>query len=127
MTPEQIVVRFINAWNQIDFDTVVAMLTDDVVYHNIPMDALEGKPAAEAFIRGIDATSIQWDMLNICAKGNVVLTERLDKFTLSSGAKLSVPVMGVFEIQAGKIHRWRDYYDQQTFVEQMSGTPIPST
>ncbi len=43
MTPTEIVEQFIDAWNRMDWDLVMDLLTDDVVYHNIPMEKLEEK------------------------------------------------------------------------------------
>ena len=60
MTPIEIVEAFIEGWNQMDWETVVDLLADDVVYHNIPMEKLEGKAAAEAFIRGMQADAVDW-------------------------------------------------------------------
>ncbi len=33
---------------------------------------------------------------------------------------LALPVMGVFEIQDGKIAAWRDYFDLATLNQQMA-------
>ncbi len=49
-----------------------------------------------------------------------MLTERLDQFDLANGKKISIPVMGTFEIENGKIKAWRDYFDLNTYVSQMS-------
>ena len=43
MTPIETVEAFIDAWNRIDFDAVAEFFADDVVYHNIPMEKIEGK------------------------------------------------------------------------------------
>jgi limonene-1,2-epoxide hydrolase len=83
MTPTEIVEAFIEGWNQMDWDTVVDLLAEDVIYHNIPMEKLEGKAAAEAVIRGMQAVAVDWITLNIAANGSVVLTERLDNFKMS--------------------------------------------
>jgi limonene-1,2-epoxide hydrolase len=120
MTPTETVETFIEAWNQMDWDKVVGLLDEAVVYHNIPMEKLEGRAAAESFIRGMQANAVDWITLNIAASGNIVLTERIDNFDMKSGNKVSVPVMGTFEIKDGKIIAWRDYFDLNTFVSQMS-------
>ena len=44
--------------------------------------------------------------------GNKVLTERIDRILDADGAEvMTVPVMGIFEIEDGKIAAWRDYFD----------------
>jgi limonene-1,2-epoxide hydrolase len=120
MTPTEIVLDFIDAWNRMDWDRVVGLLADDVVYHNIPMERLEGKAAASAFILGMQPVAVQWETLNIAADGNKVLTERVDAFDLPGGKRISLPVMGTFEIEAGRIKAWRDYFDLGTFMKQMA-------
>ncbi len=51
-------------------------------------------------------------MLAIAETGNKVLTERIDRIIDRNGAEvMTVPVMGVFEIEDGKIAVWRDYFD----------------
>jgi limonene-1,2-epoxide hydrolase len=42
MTPIETVEAFIDAWNRIDFDAVAEFFTEDVVYHNIPMEPVIG-------------------------------------------------------------------------------------
>ena len=120
MTNSEIVIAFVDAWNRMDWEAVVDMLADDVVYHNIPMEKLEGKAAASAFITGMQPESVNWEMLSIAENGNKVLTERVDNFDLPGGKKISLPVMGTFEIENGRIKAWRDYFDLGTFTSQMA-------
>jgi len=95
-------------------------MAPDIFYHNIPMEPFEGREAASAFIRGMDPVSVHWELLSIAENDNKVLTERVDNFELANGKKLSVPVMGTFEIENGKIQAWRDYFDLATFANQMA-------
>jgi hypothetical protein len=118
--PIDVVRAFIDAWNRRDWDAVVAAFTDDVVYHNIPMEPLVGKAAAGAMIRSMQPTAVDWQLLSIAANGDRVLTERLDTFVMPNGKSLSVPVMGTFEIAGGRIGAWRDYFDLATFTRQMA-------
>lgn len=120
MSNTQVVTDFIQAWNKMDWDSVIAALADDVVYHNIPMEKLEGKEAAEIFIRGMQPQSVDWELVSLAESGNKVLTERVDRFEMQDGKKVDLPVMGTFEIENGKIKAWRDYFDLNTFMTQMS-------
>jgi limonene-1,2-epoxide hydrolase len=115
-----VVLEFIAAWNRMDWDGIVGMLSDDVVYHNIPMEPIEGREAARAFITGMQPEAVDWQVLSIAENGNKVLTERVDAFRLGGGRNLSIPVMGVFEIDGGQITAWRDYFDLATFTRQMA-------
>ncbi len=120
MTNTEVVLAFINAWNQMDWDAAVDLLTDDVVYHNIPMDPIVGKATAEAFIRGMNPLAVDWEVISIAENGNKVLTERVDRFDMPENKKIDLPVMGTFEITNGKISAWRDYFDLNTFIQQTS-------
>ena len=121
MSHTKIVLDFIDAWNRMDWDAVVSTFSDDVVYHNIPMEALHGKAAAAQFVTtGMDLESVDWQVISIAENGNKVLTERLDNFVLVGGKEVSIPVMGTFEIENGQITAWRDYFDLATFATQMA-------
>ena len=106
------VLRLIDACNRIDMDAIIDCFTDDAVYHNIPMAAVQGKGAIRETLATImgDSEAVQWDMLNIADEGGVVLTERVDKFRIN-GVWAEIPVMGVFEVSNGKVAAWRDYFD----------------
>ena len=116
----QVVLDFIDAWNRMDWDMVVGSLAEDVVYHNIPMEKIEGREAAAGFITAMQPTSVHWEMISIAENGNKVLTERVDNFDMPDGKKISLPVMGTFEIADGKIKAWRDYFDLATFTSRMA-------
>jgi limonene-1,2-epoxide hydrolase len=83
------------------------------------MEKIEGKETARAFIEAMRAERIEWTTYHIAAAGQVVLTERLDEFDLADGKKISLPVMGTFEIEEGKIKAWRDYFDLNTYMSQL--------
>jgi len=124
-SPIELVRRFCAAWtaNARTAD-LAAFFTDDAVYHNIPMAPVTGREAIAnniaTFIRpgapGIEA--IDFRVINIAANGPVVMTERVDVFTIP-GKTFELPVMGTFEIRDGKIHAWRDYLDQNMFTTRM--------
>ena len=118
----QLVKDFIQAWNDKELDRAADMLCEDVFYHNIPMEPINGREASRAFFKTMgDAQEIQWDLLNIAENGNVVMTERVDRFVMADGKKVAVPLMGVFEIEGGQIKVWKDYFDLATFQSQLAG------
>jgi len=120
MSNIKLVEDFIQAWNERNWDAIEDAFSEDVVYHNIPMEPMVGKAAASAGIRAMQPAQVDWQVLNIAENGNVVLTERVDDFVMADGRKLSVPVMGAMEIENGKITAWRDYFDLATFTSQMA-------
>ena len=120
-SPTEIVKRFCAAWSDNDVDALMAFFTDDAVYHNIPIDPVKGvdtiRSTIEGFTQGVEKIEFRVD--NIAADGNVVMTERVDVFHLP-GKAIELPVMGTFEVKDGKIAAWRDYFDMQQFMSQMS-------
>ena len=70
------------------------------MYHNIPVDPAVGHDAILAllnmFMGAIDR--LEFQVRNIAAVGDTVLTERVDVFHMPNG-KIELPVMGTFEVQ----------------------------
>lgn len=121
MTPQEIVEAFIDAWNRGDAPAAFAMMAADIVWHNIPMEpavGLAGVQALMAQFPPIEGT--EWITHHIAASGNVVLTERTDKF-LVAGRWRAIRVSGTFEINAeGKVAKWRDYFDMAEFQREFA-------
>jgi len=111
MIAEEVVQAFVAAQERLDLDGSVALMTDDVIYHNIPFEPIVGRDNVRAYLAGWPVDSCVWEMRNIATRGNVVLTERIDYFTRGKDT-ITVPVMGAFEIVDGKIAHWRDYFDR---------------
>ena len=103
MSNTEVVLTFINAWNTENWDAVCDAFADNIVYHNIPMEKIEGKVAADAFIRGMGVSNVDWEVLAIAEAGNRVLTERIDRMDMPNGKRIELPLMGIFEVEDGKI------------------------
>jgi limonene-1,2-epoxide hydrolase len=119
---ERVVRDFCATFEKHDAEALRPFFTDDVVYHNIPMDPAVGVDAAVAFIAGFFAMceSMLIETLHLAVRGNVVLTERVDTFTVGQ-IVAPLPVMGTFEIRDGKISAWRDYFDLTQITKALSG------
>ena len=122
--PIDTVRRFCAAWsNNATTAELVAFFDENAVYHNIPLAPITGRDAIAdniaSFIRpgppGIEAIAL--GLVHISADGPVVLTERIDVFTLRDRA-FELPVMGTFEISDGRIKAWRDYFDSNQFTSR---------
>jgi len=112
--------RFCATWQNFDIPAILDFFTDDAVYHNMPIQPVQGKDAIKGMIEQFSAPfeGGDWEIRNIAAAGDVVLTERVDKFI---GAKsMSLQVMGVFEIKDGKIAAWRDYFDLAEWTKEIA-------
>ena len=119
----EIVRAFIASWASRDLETILAQLTEDCFYHNMPWAPQVGHAeicaALEPFIAG--ASEIDWIVHNIAETiEGIVLTERTDRFLIRD-QWLEVPVMGVFELREGKIAAWRDYFDSALVATAMAG------
>jgi limonene-1,2-epoxide hydrolase len=114
---------FISYWNRRDIDAIVAALSDDVVYQNVPLPAVHGSAAVRAFIGpGLKhATEVAWTIHHfaVAADGNKVFTERTDSFRFGDQA-IDVPVMGIFEFRGDLICAWRDYADVTDIASRMT-------
>jgi limonene-1,2-epoxide hydrolase len=118
---ERVVRDFCVTFEKHDAEALRPFFTEDVVYHNIPMDPAVGVDAAVAFIDGFFAMceSMTIETIHLAVRDNVVLTERIDSFTI--GQKVApLPVMGVFEIRDNKISAWRDYFDMAQITKMLS-------
>ena len=124
MTPTETVETFIGHWNSGDIEAMYAMCAEDVVWHNIPMDPIEGKAAMREAVAGfmVGVATCDWDIHAIAANGKTVLTERTDGFAMKDGRRAALRVMGTFEIGAdGLITAWRDYFDMGEFQREFAG------
>jgi limonene-1,2-epoxide hydrolase len=124
-SPIEVVRRFCAAWSDgLEADDLAAFFSDDAIYHNIPLAPVSGREAIAnnfaTFIRlgppGIEGLELH--IINIAADGPVVMTERVDVFTLADKS-FEMPIMGVFEVRDGKINAWRDYFDMNQFTSRM--------
>jgi len=124
MNPLDTVTDFIGHWNSGNMEAIYALCAEGVVWHNIPMDPVEGKPAFRAAVDGfmVNVASCDWQVLAIAVNGSTVLTERTDGFTFKDGRHAAIRVMGTFEIGAdGLIIAWRDYFDMLEFQREFAG------
>lgn len=118
MEPAATVTAFAAAWSRLDLDRVVALLAPDIEYHNMPVEPIDGKAAVEAYLRSAGPfDSCTWHILALAASGSRVLTERIDELVVR-GKNIVLPVMGIFEVEAGLIRRWRDYFDLASYRAQ---------
>jgi limonene-1,2-epoxide hydrolase len=123
MNSRDVVLAFIDAWNRVDMEGVYALMAPDIVYHNIPMPPATGLDAAKAVIASFPPfNACEWIVHHIAEAGNVVLTERTDRFRIGD-TWIALPVMGTFEVKDGSIKAWRDYFDLQQFMSQIPAPP----
>src|SRR5262249_10658593 len=96
--------RFCEAWSRRDPAEVAGYFAEDAVYHNIPMKPAQGIAEIRSFLDRFlaGACFVEFQVLHAGAAGEVVFTERVDRFTVD-GKTIELPVAGVFELRDGKI------------------------
>lgn len=121
MTPSEIVTAFIAAIESKDIAKAVTMVTNDVSYENMPIGPIVGPEAMTQTLEGFlgAASEVDWQILRQIEDGNTVVNERLDRFKIGNGW-LELPIAGFFELTDGKISLWRDYFDLNSYMTQMS-------
>ena len=97
-------------------EAIRAYFTPKTVWENVGLAVTTGIDEALGVLAqfnqamGIDAIDIE--MLAIAADGDRVLIERIDHLLRADGSEVWDPrVMGIFEIEDGRIRAWRDYFD----------------
>jgi len=112
-------VRVCEEWPRLSLDDWRALFAASAVYRNVPMpgDTI-GPDAIHAFLRGaVAAYDVKCDTLSVVADERRVAVERLEHFSQRDGKRaFDLPVLGVFELENGKITAWRDYFDLKTFT-----------
>jgi len=121
--PAAVVEELMRAAEARDFDRMAAVLDDEVVYHNIPVEPVRGAEAVIATLRQFLGTAeeLQWVVHMSAADGEVVFNERTDR-ALRGGKWSDLPVAGVFVVRDGRVREWRDYFDLATAMGGPSGT-----
>jgi limonene-1,2-epoxide hydrolase len=121
-TPGELVTALIKANEARDIDALLAVLTDDARYENVPMSVLTGHDEIRSMLEGFlaSAKEVAWEVLHQVEQGNVVMNERVDRFVMADGKNVALRVAGVFEIRDGKVSVWRDYFDLNEFTSQMA-------
>ena len=119
---ERVVRELCDALEKLDAEAMRPLFTDDVVYHNMPMDPAVGIDATITFIEGFFGMcqSMVVETFHLAVCDNVVVTERVDTLTIGHIA-VALPVMGIFEVRDGKISAWRDYFDMAQITAALSG------
>jgi limonene-1,2-epoxide hydrolase len=122
-----VVESFFAAMVDKDLERALTLLTDDVVYQNVPFPADRGKAAVRRTLQafGYIVTGFAVEMRNIAARDGVVLTERVDILT-GPLLYLDLWVCGTFEMRDGRIAVWRDYFDMAAATAKLVVSPIRS-
>ncbi len=119
---ERVVRSFCDAFDGRDAEVLRPFFTDDVVYHNIPLEPAVGVDDTITFIQGFFAMcdTMTIENVHVASRDGVVLTERIDTFTIGEAVS-PLRVMGAFEVRDGRISAWRDYFDMGQVTAMFAG------
>jgi len=108
---------FLYAMQDEDFDTVDRLMADNIEWQNVGFPTIRGRERIVGLMRrGEGRMGFEVKIHRIAAEGNAVLTERTDAIVFGP-LRLQFWVCGVFEVHAGRITLWRDYFDMLDFVK----------
>jgi limonene-1,2-epoxide hydrolase len=122
-----VVEAFFAAFAARDTERALALMSEDIVYQNVPFPADRGKAAVARTLQafGHFVSGFEVKMRNIAARNGVVLTERVDTLT-GPLLYLDLWVCGTFEVRDGRITLWRDYFDLASATVKLIVSPIRS-
>lgn len=102
---------FLYAMQDEDFETVDSTLADMIIWQNVGFVTVQGRRRIVKLLRsGQGRLRFEVKIHRIAADGSAVLTERTDALVVGP-LRLQFWVCGVFEVHAGRITLWRDYFD----------------
>ncbi len=119
---QQIIIDFMATVNANNIDRIMEFFDPYCFYHNVPLEPVTGTEAIRDVLMSVlsISTEVEWTIHNIAeTAGGHVMTERMDAF-LMSGKWARLPVMGIFEIENGKITSWRDYFDANQMAQMLT-------
>jgi limonene-1,2-epoxide hydrolase len=102
---------FLYAMQDEDFETVDSTLADMIIWQNVGFVTVQGRRRIVKLLRsGQGRLRFEVKIHRIAADGSAVLTERTDALVIGP-LRVQFWVCGVFEVHAGRITLWRDYFD----------------
>jgi len=128
--PTDVVREFMAAMAAADYERALSLVAPDIRYTNMPLGLEAGTVIGPEGILAVlgpffaPTISNEWDIKCTAAEGNTVFMERLDRHQLAGGWA-ELPVVGVFEVNDGRITAWRDYFDWNTIVKSYIGAGGP--
>jgi limonene-1,2-epoxide hydrolase len=127
MNEKETVVRaFLAGWSGDDARKLADFFTEDAVVWNDMRTTVQGSKAIhEHFKAQLSVlTDGAIETTQVAISGNTVFTERIDRMKVA-GVPIELPVAGVFEVNdAGKLTAWRDYFDLNTVMTQLTAAGI---
>ena len=113
--------QMIEAWNTRNWQQVYDLFAQDGVLQSMMLaEPTVGREAIAKRIGALakDISKIELRIRHIGVADGVVFIERVDDFVYR-GNHGAVPVVGVVEVEQGRVKAWREYYDRAQMIEAM--------
>ena len=113
--------KMIAAWNTLDWQQVYNLFAEDGVLESMMLpEPTVGREAISKRIGALakDISRIELRIRHMGVADGVVFIERVDDFVYR-GKHGKVPVVGVVEVEQGRVKAWREYYDRAQLLEAM--------
>ena len=117
MTPRQLVLAWVDAFNRADADALAAFYAEDAVNHQVAEAPVRGREAIRAMFRaGFAAATMVCVVENLFEDGDWAILEWSDPLGLRG--------CGFFHVVEGRIVFQRGYWDKLSFLKAQ-GRPVP--
>lgn len=117
MSPSELILRWVDAFNAGDVDVLAGMYAEDAVNHQVVRDPVEGRRAIRAmFERELGQAEMTCIPENLFEDGEWAILEWRDPKGLRG--------CGFFRVRDDRILFQRGYWDRLSFLRQQ-GLPIP--
>ena len=113
--------QMIDAWNTRNWEQVYDLFAQDAVLQSMMLETpTVGREAIKQRIGTLakDISRIELRIRHLGVADGVVFIERVDDFVYR-GHHGAVPVVGVVEVEQGRVKAWREYYDRAQMIEAM--------
>ena len=113
--------QMIDAWNTRNWQQVYDLFAEDGVLQSMMLPTPSvGREAIKKRIGALaaDISKIELRIRHLGVADGVVFIERVDDFVYR-GHHGAVPVVGVVEVENGRVKAWREYYDRAQMIEAM--------
>lgn len=119
---KQVVEKMWTALSAMDWETLKSCLHPDVHYEDVPTE----DPGAVGPENVVKRLRIAFDHLSahehvchhIAAEGDVVFLDHTETWTFQTGEQVGHTFCTMHELRDGRIVKWSDYWDVNTFVSQ---------
>lgn len=118
MDSKQRIMDFLGCWHRRDLDGLLGFLAEGAVFQPDPKaEPVQGREAIARLWTGYLKTITSYDatIRLMVADERHVAVERLERLHLTEDRQVTLPIVGIFELDAqGQITAWRDYWDTAT-------------